>query len=51
MLRIAPLHPLFAAEVTGLDLAAGPDDADFERIREAFDRFSARWCRRPRGRC
>lgn len=40
MLRIAPLHPLFAAEVTGLDLAADPDDAGFERIREAFRQHS-----------
>lgn len=40
MVRIAPLHPLFAAEVIGLDLATGPDDAAFEAIRDAFERSS-----------
>lgn len=40
MISITPLHPLFAAEVTGLDLADGPDDATFGRIRDAFGRHS-----------
>lgn len=40
MISITPLHPLFAAEVRGLDLAAGPDDATFGRIRDAFARHS-----------
>lgn len=40
MVRITPLHDLFAAEVRGLDLVAGPDGATFERIRDAFERFS-----------
>ena len=41
MVQITPLHPLFAAEVTGLDLSGGgPDDAAFARIEEAFRRRS-----------
>lgn len=40
MVRITPLHPLFAAEVTGLDLASGPDEATFETIRRAFAKRS-----------
>jgi alpha-ketoglutarate-dependent 2,4-dichlorophenoxyacetate dioxygenase len=40
MLKITPLHPCLAAEVTGLDLVAGPDDADFEAVRTAFDQYS-----------
>ena len=36
MLQITPLHERFAAEVTGLDLAAGPDEAGFALIRAAF---------------
>ncbi len=36
MIQITPLHPLFAAEVTGLDLESGPDDATFRRIDDAF---------------
>lgn len=40
MVVISPLHDLFVAEVSGLDLDAGPDDATFERIRDAFERYS-----------
>ena len=40
MLQITPLHERFAAEVTGLDLAAGPDEAGFARIRAAFEQSS-----------
>lgn len=40
MIRITPLNPLFVAEVTGLDLVSGPDEATFEAIRQAFDEHS-----------
>ena len=40
MLQIRPLQPLFAARVTGLDLRQPLDEAEFARVREAFDRFS-----------
>lgn len=40
MLEITPLHPQLAAEVTGLDLAEGPNATDFEAIKSAFDRYS-----------
>lgn len=40
MLQIQPLQPLFAARITGLDLRRPSDEAEFARIREAFERFS-----------
>ncbi len=40
MIRINPLHPLFAAEVTGLDLTRSPSSATFDGIRQAFARYS-----------
>ena len=40
MLQIQPLQPLFAARVTGLDLRRSLGEAEFARIREAFERFS-----------
>jgi alpha-ketoglutarate-dependent 2,4-dichlorophenoxyacetate dioxygenase len=40
MLQIQPLQPLFAARVTGLDLRRSLDEAEFARVREAFERFS-----------
>ena len=36
MLEINPLHPLFAAEVVGLDLDAGPDADELAAIKDAF---------------
>lgn len=39
MLRIGPLHPLFAAEVTGLDLTALPSDAAMAALEGAFERY------------
>jgi alpha-ketoglutarate-dependent 2,4-dichlorophenoxyacetate dioxygenase len=40
MLKITPLHPCLAAEVTGLDLVNGPDDRDFAAVKAAFDDYS-----------
>lgn len=40
MLKITPLHPLFAARVAGLDLARGVSDAEFAMVRDAFARHS-----------
>jgi alpha-ketoglutarate-dependent 2,4-dichlorophenoxyacetate dioxygenase len=40
MLTITPLHKLFAAQVTGLDLNGDLDDATFAAISDAFDRYS-----------
>jgi alpha-ketoglutarate-dependent 2,4-dichlorophenoxyacetate dioxygenase len=40
MLRIEPLHPLFAARVSGIDLSEGVSNADFKEIRHAFERHS-----------
>lgn len=40
MMDIRPLHDLFAAEVTGLDLETPPDAATFATIRDAFERHS-----------
>ena len=39
-LTISPLHPLFAAEVSGVDLTRPLDDPTFERIAAAFDEHS-----------
>ncbi|HWL80427.1 MAG TPA: TauD/TfdA family dioxygenase [Roseomonas sp.] len=40
MLQIEPLHPLFAARVTGLNLQEGIEDATMQAVRDAFERFS-----------
>jgi alpha-ketoglutarate-dependent 2,4-dichlorophenoxyacetate dioxygenase len=41
MLRIEPLHPLFAGRVLGVHLGRGPvPEAEMGAIREAFDRLS-----------
>ncbi len=40
MLAITPLHPLFAARVTGLDLMQALDSARFAEVRAAFERYS-----------
>jgi alpha-ketoglutarate-dependent 2,4-dichlorophenoxyacetate dioxygenase len=40
MIRIDPLHPLFAAEVKGLDLSRPVDPGELDEIREAFARYS-----------
>ncbi len=40
MLQVRPLHPLFAGEVTGVDLRRPLPDADIAAIREAFERLS-----------
>jgi len=39
-LAITPVHPLFAAEIGGVDLTRPLDDATFARIAEAFDEYS-----------
>src|SRR5262245_36397271 len=39
-LTITPAHPLFAAEVGGVDLTRPLDDEAFERIARAFDEYS-----------
>ena len=39
-LSIAPLHPLFAAEIGGIDLAAPLAPADQRTIADAIDRYS-----------
>lgn len=40
MLEIKPLHPLFAAEVTGLDLSQEPEPETLNMIDEAFAEYS-----------
>ena len=40
MPTITPLQPLFAARVSGLDLAQDLDDATFATVRDAFQRYS-----------
>lgn len=40
MLSITPLHPLFAAEVTGLDLSRAPGERTIDTIRDAFAKHS-----------
>ena len=40
MPTIAPLHPLFAARIGGLDLTQDLDDATFAAVRDAFERYS-----------
>jgi alpha-ketoglutarate-dependent 2,4-dichlorophenoxyacetate dioxygenase len=39
-LQLNPLHPLFAAEVKGLDLRTAPDAALCEEIHRAMDRYA-----------
>src|SRR6266567_2191648 len=39
-LTITPVHPLFGAEIGGVDLARPLDDTTFARIAEAFDEYS-----------
>jgi alpha-ketoglutarate-dependent 2,4-dichlorophenoxyacetate dioxygenase len=39
-LQLTPLHPLFAAEVTGLDLRTAPGAALCEEIHRAMDRYA-----------
>jgi alpha-ketoglutarate-dependent 2,4-dichlorophenoxyacetate dioxygenase len=39
-LTVSPLHPLFAAEIGGIDLTRPLDDATFARVAEAFDEYS-----------
>ena len=40
MPTITPLQPLFAASVSGVDLANDLDDATFAAVRDAFERYS-----------
>jgi alpha-ketoglutarate-dependent 2,4-dichlorophenoxyacetate dioxygenase len=40
MPTVTPLHPLFAARVSGLDLTRDLDDATFAIVRDAFERYS-----------
>jgi alpha-ketoglutarate-dependent 2,4-dichlorophenoxyacetate dioxygenase len=40
MLTIKPLHPLFAAEIIGLDLSAGRPEAHTAEIKDAFACYS-----------
>lgn len=39
-LTLAPLHPLFAARATGLDLRAPLSEADMQGIRQAMDQYA-----------
>ncbi len=39
-ISITKLHPLFAAQVEGIDIAAGISDADFADLRAAFEEYS-----------
>lgn len=39
-IEVTPLHPLFAAEVAGIDLAAGVDAAAVAAVRAAFEQHS-----------
>ena len=39
-LQFTPLHPLFAAEVHGMDLRTTPDPATCEEIHRAMDRYA-----------
>lgn len=40
MPTITPLHPLFAARVSGLDLTRDLDDATFGTVRDAFEHYA-----------
>ena len=46
-LRINPLHPVFAAEISGLDLAKGVDAATFSHVKAAMDRYAVCIVRGP----
>ncbi len=39
-LRLKPLHPLFGAQIEGLDLRKPLDDATFEAVLDAFNTYS-----------
>src|SRR4051812_25056373 len=39
-LETRPLHPLFAAELRGIDLCKPVSDAQIQRFREAMDRYA-----------
>jgi len=39
-ITIRPLHPLFCAEIAGVDTGASMDDATFAQIRSALDEYS-----------
>ncbi len=39
-ISVKPLHPLFAAEIHGIDIAGGVDDAAFAEVEAAFDEYS-----------
>ena len=39
-IKITTLHPLFAARVAGIDIAAGVPDQDFKALRAAFEEHS-----------
>ena len=39
-IKATPLHPDFAAEIEGVDIAAGVDDATFAEVEAAFDEYS-----------
>ena len=41
-ITITPLHPLFCAEIAGVDTGAPMDDETFAEIRAALDEYSAR---------
>ncbi len=40
MVQVKPLHPLFAGEVTGVDLRRPLPEVDLAAIRDAFERLS-----------
>lgn len=40
MIQITPLHPVFAAEMTGADLRTPPDEALVQEIEDAMDRYA-----------
>jgi alpha-ketoglutarate-dependent taurine dioxygenase len=40
VLQIEPLHPLFADEVTGVDLRRPLPEAEMAAVRDAFERLS-----------
>lgn len=39
-IAVEPLHPLFGAEIKGVDIAAGVDAATFGAVRAAFEEYS-----------
>ena len=40
VLKIVPLTPAIGARITGIDVAAGLDDASFMALRDAIHRYS-----------